>query len=899
MKYFRYLCACCCYLVSLSGLKAQIVSGHIFDSSHEPLPYATIQIVNTDQGAVSNQEGYFQINLKEGKFNLRFQYVGYQTKDTTIQVKTESKIVLNIILPHQSFTLPTVIVDGKDEDPAYTIMRRAIGKATYHANQIEEYRARVYIKGSGRLLKVPFLFKNKINKELAKEGIDSTVAFAQESVSRLYYKRPGQYRDTVISMRSSGSDNNTSPNSFVYSSFYDAKVAGAISPLASNAFQIYKFEYLGYIEDHGAIINKIKVTPRGRGDQVFEGLLYITDQVWSIHSLDLTTYIWGIQFGIKQIFSPIEENVWMPIDQIYDVNGNVFGFGFTYKYLAHLSEYKVKLNPDINVPLVVLDDKKDKEESEAANKKINSKSNANDISGLNAGQELSAKQLRKMMKDYQKKELEAMPDKDTATVKFQESKQVIDSMASGRDSVYWSEIRPVALTPHEIKGYTRMDSLTRIEKKREETKKKDSTTVTIGIGENGTFADVVKTYAGFRLVHLLTGGQYNFNHDHQYFKILPTLATVNFNTVDGYHARIGVEAGNKAYKLHPIEWKLRPELMYAFAREAINYRGVFTLQNQREKNHSPWKWTVSAGHYRQSFSPFLNGDSYLNTAYSLLFKKNYLKLYDQNYFSTGFEVSTSKAISFSGNILWSERTALSNHTNYSFFNRSRTYADNVPVSSGLTAQALKANQAFITELSGKWVPFYRYKIQDGFKSKDRSGSPEFGLTFRKGWDITDSKFDLLKLDIKHHIHIGAGDDFDYKLSTGTFLNRPIYFQDFVHFPGNRYIFSPLQAANNFRLLDYYAYSTNGAFISLLGNYQFRRLLFTTSPWVRKKGIRENIIINGLSTEGKPLYGELGYSINYLFRVFRIEAITSWEKLKYKEFGLRIGVATGLENLFKF
>ncbi|MEO5582037.1 MAG: DUF5686 family protein, partial [Saprospiraceae bacterium] len=467
-------------LFGTSMVTGQSISGHVYENNNDPLPYATIQILNSNQGTVSNQDGYFQINLKEGVYILRIQYVGYRTKDTSIHINRDNIRPLNVRMVHESFTLPTVTVNATDEDPAYTIMRRAIGKASYHANQIDEYRARVYIKGSGRLLKVPFLFRNKIKKELAKEGIDSSVAFAQESVSKLFYKRPGQYKDTVISMRSSGDDNNTSPNSFVYSSFYDPKVAGAISPLAPNAFQIYKFEYLGYIEDHGVIINKIKVTPRGRGDQVFEGLLYITDQVWSIHSLDLLTSIWGIQFSIKQIFSPVQASVWMPIDQIYDVNGTVFGFGFSYKYLAHLSEYRIKLNPEINVPLVILDDKKDKEAAEIANKKINSKPNPLDISGLNAGQELSAKQLRKMMKEYKVKELEALPDKDTLTIKFSESNQVIDSMASRRDSTYWDEIRPVALTVHEIKGYSRMDSLSKVEK---EKTKKDSTTVTINLGD--------------------------------------------------------------------------------------------------------------------------------------------------------------------------------------------------------------------------------------------------------------------------------------------------------------------------------------------------------------------------------------------------------------------------------
>ena len=636
-------------------------------------------------------------------------------------------------------------------------------------------------------------------------------------------------------MRSSGSDNNTSPNQFVYSSFYDAKVAGSVSPLAPNAFQIYKFEYLGYKEENGAIINKIKVTPRGRGDQVFEGTLYITDQIWSIHSLDLTTSIWGIQFGIKQIFSPIQESVWMPIDQIYDVNGNVFGFGFTYKYLAHLSEYKVKLNPDINIPLVILDDKKNKEEAEIANKKINSKPNPLDVSGLNAGQELSAKQLRKMMKEYKKKEVEAMPDRDTATIKFNESKQVIDTLAAKRDSMYWNEIRPVVLTAHEIKGYSRFDSLAKVEKKKEENKK-DSSTLNIGIGENGTYAEVVKTYSGFKLAHLLTGGQYNFDSTHTYLKILPTITSINFNTVDGYHARIGVEIGNTAYKAHPFEWKIKPELLYAFARQAINYRATLTLQNLSTKNnHTPWTMNIKGGHYRDAFGPYLSSESTLNSIYTLLFKKNYLKLFDQSFLSTSFQLVPSKALTLSTSIEFSDRSPLANHTNYSYFNKKRIYTSNTPEVPELPLSALSPSTAFTTEFKAKWIPFFRYRVENGYKSKDRTVSPEFNMTYKKGWSMADSKFNLLKMDVKHHIRIGAGDDFDYTLSGGTFLGneKPSYFQDYVHFPGNRYIFSPLKASNNFRLLDYYSYSTNKSFVSLLGNYQFRRLLFTTSPWIRK------------------------------------------------------------------
>ena len=90
-------------------------------------------------------------------------------------------------------------------------------------------------------------------------------------------------------------------------------------------------------------INKIKVTPRAKGDSVFEGFIYIVDNVWSIHSLDLTTYVWGIRFDIQQQFEPILPDVWLPVHEIYDVSGSIFGFAFEYRYFAKLNDYNIKL----------------------------------------------------------------------------------------------------------------------------------------------------------------------------------------------------------------------------------------------------------------------------------------------------------------------------------------------------------------------------------------------------------------------------------------------------------------------------------------------------------------------------------------------------------------------------
>ena len=886
-------------------IKSQNIKGLVTDDRGVELPFATVQVVGTDHGVVTNAAGFYSLHLDPGNYRIRFQFVGYKTKDTSLILTTIDKTV-NIALRPEAVTLPTAVITGDNEDPAYTIMRRTIAKAPYHANQIDRFSARVYIKGSGRILNIPFLFRKRIKKELAKEGIDSTVAFTQESVSRLSYKRPGQYRDTVISIRSSGDDNNTSPMSFISSSFYEGKVAGAVSPLAPNAFSIYNFEYLGFIEDQGIIINKIKVTPKSRGDQVFEGVIYIADQLWNIHSLQLTTYIWGIEFSMKQVYAPVKDNIWMPIDQIFDVGGNVFGFGFDYKYLAHLSEYKITPNPEISVPLVVLDDKKDKVESETANAKIKSQHPNAGFQDLQIGQELSAKQLRKMMKDYKKKELDSIPEVNHVEEmgsSFAESKQYVDSTAKTRDSLYWLEIRPVALTEHEIKGYTRFDSLAKAERqKQEEKRKKDSTVLNINMGSNGTEMNLSRNSQKFKLEHLLTGARFNFNNKKNFFYLYPTIGSIHFNTVEGYQGALKIGIGNNRVKDTKIRWEIVPSLGYSFSLKKINYQIDYKLNNvskSKSMDFIPWSFKIKGGDLPFSFNPAVERGSLLNDFYSILFKKNYLKLYNKKFVGVEFTIDPAPSVELSASVEYQQRSPLINHSNFSLADKSKSYSSNVPKNDGIgiDLDELDANDAFILHSSLSWTPFYKYVVSNGLKAKDRSGSPKFTVAV-KGSAGGDSRFSQIQSSVRQHVKIGAGDDWDFELGYGFFINRPEFFQDFQHFNGNQYIFSPSDPIRFYRALPYFSYSTQKNSVRFLSNYQFRKFIFTTIPYLRRKGIRENIIANALWTKEHGDYAELGYSINYVFRFLRLEAVTTWEDRQYRNTQFRFGLATGFNQLFR-
>ena len=139
---------------------------------------------------------------------------------------------------------------------------------------------------------------------------------------------------------------------------------------------------------------------------------------------------------------------------------------------------------------------------------------------------------------------------------------------------------------------------------------------------------------------------------------------------------------------------------------------------------------------------------------------------------------------------------------------------------------------------------------------------------------------------------------DVKVNAGTFFNQDgMQFPDYKHFLGNQTIFSTTDPVGSFRLLDYYTYSTNDAYLNAHVHYQFRKFLVSQIFEVQLLGIKENIFVNYLNTDFSQNYFEVGYGIDNIARIFRLEFISSFQDAKYLDFGVRIGIATNLDNLF--
>lgn len=853
------------------------VKGTIKADDGSSLSFATIFVKQLGTGTTANEDGNYEIQLAPGRYELVYQHLGRKTAVRVIEVKNEF-VEINITLNPQDILLQTVEIDGNEEDPAYTIMRKAIAKANYHRNLLDSYSARVYIKGAGKLKDYPWLAK----KQLQKEGIEKNRVYISESVSDIKFTRPNKFEEKVISIRSDGKDNNTSPNSFIFGSFYEPEVAETISPLSPKAFSYYKFEYHGTYKDRDYDISRIKVIPRSKGDNVVDGMIYIVEDWWSIHSVDIHTNKLGIDIYMQMMSNPIEDKAWLPVSHKFKVDGKVFGFEFEYNYLASVSNYKIVLNPKLYVEkMEVIDEKKEKalaKEIEKKQKPI-TKKKTDDTKKLQerlaAGEEITRKELKTIVKEYEKEERKQQKEPEVIS----DNTFTIDSLAYKKDSTYWADIRPIPLTKEEIKGYEKSDSIAQIERKKEE-------------------GDTLKQskHKGFQPWDIITGDSYKIGKRANFRIYTPT---GGFNTVEGFNLIYKVAIGTVLQDTNKTRLSLTPLLRYSFERE--KFLGYGTVRVSNRKVRLEFERGVYVEQYN-SDDPIL---PIVNTFTTLFLERNLMKIYQRNYYELRYRKVINPFLTI--NTTWNRayRQELFNNSDYKLINNNKVgeYTPNRPANEELPddgtlsgGTAFFDHTAFVGSIGVLTRPWLKYRIRNGRKYAIDRSSPTLTFDYRKGINALGSAvdFDNIELGIKHEVKIGVRGNIDFYLRGGTFLNsRRMFFMDYKHFLGNKTPFSTNDPVGSFRLLDYYKYSTNDEYFVANVHYQFRKFLVSNITYVRLAGIRENIFVNYLATPTSGNYTEVGYSIDNILRIFRLEAAAAFREGKFMDYGFRFGIATSI------
>ena len=838
------------------------LSGTITDqATGEPLPFASIYVQETQTGAASNADGEYQITLKAGTNTVIFQYLGYQTEVK----KVARPQVLDIRMNSQALQLGEVQIVSGGEDVSYSVIRRAIAKADFHLNQVERYTADVYIKGTGKVNEVGGVIKLLAGKE-GREEIAESIGrpFTTESTSQVTYERPNKYTQNVTQSYSIG-DEAFDPANYIFTTFYQPLIADqVVSPLNPSAFGYYKFEQLGSFIDQDKLINKIKVIPRSRGEDVFEGTIYIVQDDWSIHSLNLSTTKLGFKIDIKQNYAEVQQHLWMPITTTIGAAGSIFGVDFQYDYLSTIGNYAIELNERLKGYVEVIDEKT---QPEIAKRAAGKRSVSELEEALGSGGEVTRKDLRRLMKTYEKREREERDDPEVVSdYTFIDSSAVVV-----RDSASWASVRPVPLTTEEIRGYAIADSVVR-------SREPDSLKIKRMAG-----ADSTSTQKRHRLFRRL--GQ----------DLLPI-----FNPVQGYVIGGNVTFGNQ---LKGFGFTVQPSYGFGWDRgtlEGSAYFGKSGYDRPFVGEPEP-RYRISGGRGVRQFNDSPSIDPWVSSTWNLWRGQNYIRLYERAYAQFDYRRAYSDALRVELSLGYEDRRAWENtaNNNWRGLEDEEVYQANTPINSAV-GTVTEVNDAATVEANVYWQPGLKYNVRNGRRELIEDSAPEFGFQLRQGIpDLFNSRADFTQLQVsyEHRFDVGRKGKVQFLTRLGTFLNNSfVDFPDFKHFEGSEIIIVAADPLHSYRLLPYYAESTQEEYAEVYAHYQFRKFLVTQFTALNLLGFREDLFVNYLYTPTSDNYTELGYSLDKIFRVFRVELVVALRDFEYHDFGVRIGVATSLSEL---
>jgi len=865
--------------ISFGHILAQGIRGHITNEQGKGVPFANIYIPQLSTGTTSNIDGNYELKLQEGQYKVLFQYLGYQTQTMELTIgKTFQEI--NVQLVFQDYQLPEVKVLASGEDPAYYIMRRAIALAPYYQKQVSKYSCKVYLKGSGVFDKIPFL----LEKQMKKDGVKENEAFVMETVSKIDFELPDKVNQQVLAMRSSGKDNNTSPMAMITNNLYDADKYGVVSPVGKSALKVYQFSLDGVFEDQGRTINKIRVTPKTNGNDVFSGYIFIADGFWNIHSADLKLHMPMTEVRVHQLYAEVNKNTWMPVSLDFDMGFSGLGFKMNFRYVASITDYKTTLNPALDHTF--LDRLKDQqlkdqqfveaikdEEKQALQTAEKSKAQKR-IDAMMQKPEMNNRETVKLNRLI---EAEAQRNSPPEPLEIKSTVKVSQKQVKN-DSAYWAMLRPIPLTEKEKISFADKDSFLRVSATPE-------------------YQDSLRdSKRKFKMKHILFGKTYDYSIDsiRKYKRFtIPTLTdptSLAFNSVDGLRLELPF-IYYKADSTGQMK-RLSPTFSYAFARKKLDAKYTYL---QRLDGMTNSLISFSLGTTTEDFNRVSGLQPMSNDFHTLWLEQNYNRYYRRDFLQIMGSRDLINGLNLNVEVNYSDNSRLANHSSYSIIKyKDREILPNDQINNRiLSPWQLGNHQSFESRMVLQYTPRLRYRIRDHVKVLAGSKYPTYSLEYAGAYSGvfgSDSRFDFVKLGIHQKIAFGISDHFSYSVNTGWFINnRKVYFEDFQHFNTQPTGFLFASYENSFRLLPCYAYSTSNQFLETHANWQARRMILKLLPIIKNISASENLFVNFISTPELKNYVETGYGLSNLFLILNIEAVAGFENGKYRSAGIKVSL----------
>ncbi len=285
--------------------------------------------------------------------------------------------------------------------------------------------------------------------------------------------------------------------------------------------------------------------------------------------------------------------------------------------------------------------KKLKKLQNSSPKRINNSNNDSEN-----GKEITNKELRQLTKEFEKAERVKQKEPDVIS----ENHFSVDTMAYKKDSTFWADIRPAPLDKEEVRGYKKTDSISEVQRKRDE----------------GDTLKSKRKHKGFNPFDVLTGNSYSLGKSSNFQIHTPW---GGYNTVEGVNAIYRLSYYKRWVKRDTVNKEKRPDtkrleitpvFRYAFAREKLS---GFLRVDYRTRTS---RLTVSGGRYIQQIKSDEPIHNFINTFTTLVQGQNWMKIYERDFIDLNFRQRVNDKFSIRTQWSLARRHELYNNNDYSF-----------------------------------------------------------------------------------------------------------------------------------------------------------------------------------------------------------------------------------------
>ena len=855
------------------------LKGLITTKDGTPIPYATVFIKEISLGTSTNDEGKFELDLPSGTYTANFRSLGYIPKIETVTL-AKKLTEISVILEEQMIQLSQIDIQSNNEDPAYAIMRKVIGLSYVHLNQVNSFTADVYLRGTVKFENIPGLIRNQLKKKDI--DIKSGDILVNETVSSINYHAPDKYEQKIVSINSSFPKVvDFSVDEFLGASLYQDNIQILYTPLGKNAFSYYNFRYEGFQQEGKYTVNKIKVIPKRKSKQLFEGYIYIIEDLWSLNRADLS---FNTPFGAVSLhlaFDEVSSGVWLPIGHDYTFNGGMMGVKGSARFLASIKYSKLKVNDQVLSMIGIQPEKQDSPAkgsilSAKTSNKINQATQTKKETKINSileKEKLTNRDMTKLSRLMAKQDYSRKPD-SMKSLEIKDKVQVtVEKEAKNREAPYWTQLRPIPLSNDEIKSFKQRDSILVIQQKYG----LDNTSVVSHKRNYGFFNPLF-----FGIRRPLRDSTWSIKYNG-----LISTKMISFNAVDGWKIAQSIDF-IKNYKPGKA-LTITPYVAYAIDRQSFlatgNLKYIYSPLHRGTFELLIGKNTFDFNSTDQAVHPFINSIA------SLLYKENFGRYYESYIINLSNTIDLDNGVVLTTTFKFNEAKTLDNSTNFSFLKKQEDYKANTPTNKECTPSSLEDQTNAITGIKIEYTPRSFYRINKGVKVVSHSDYPTFYLEYKKGIKelfSSTSDFDFLGGGVKYSKEWSSTSSIAGDLHGGWFPNNTaIHFSDFAHAQTQTSPILLREYRHAFFLPGYYSLTTADKFIEAHLSVRAPYIALKYLPGLSNTLWREMLWCSFYASPSTPNYTEIGYTLLEVLLSANIGIHAGFDNGKFSNLGLNL------------